>query len=116
LFGKPNIKPGFGFPFCRFITRWSFTIKPDHGWTDIRDSEIHSGPTFEVPNHDLSSNPASYSYRLSDAYRFDAPGEYHVTLAVTVGLDDESTQHPPSASKLRMTGRILQMLGPESEK
>jgi hypothetical protein len=31
LFGKPNIKPGFGFPDCRFITRWSFTIKPNHG-------------------------------------------------------------------------------------
>jgi hypothetical protein len=87
----------FGFPLCRSITRWSFTIKPDYGWTDIRDSEIRSGPTFEVPNHDLSSNPASYSYKLSNAYRFDEPGEYHVTLTVTVGLDDESTQHPPGA-------------------
>jgi hypothetical protein len=95
LFGKPNIKPGFGFPNCRFFTRWSFTIKPDTGWTDIRAGESKSGPTFEVPNHDLSSNPASYSYMLTNAYRFDEPGEYHVTLTVTVGLDDESTQRPP---------------------
>lgn len=98
LFGKPNIKPGFGFPLCRFFTRWYFTIKPDNGWTDIREGLAHSGPTFEVPNHDLSSNPVSYSYMLTHAYRFDEPGEYHVTLTVTVGLDDESTQRPPGAN------------------
>ncbi len=98
LFGKPNIKPGFGFPLCRFFTRWSFTIKPDNGWTDIRYGGAYGGPSFEVPNHDLSSNPASYSYMLTDAYRFDKPGEYHVTLTVTVGLDDESTQRPPGAN------------------
>ena len=34
---------------------------------------------------------------LTNAYRFDEPGEYHVTLTVTVGLDDESPQHPPGA-------------------
>lgn len=98
LFGKPNIKPGFGFPLCRFFTRWSFTIKPDNGWTDIRGLQTAGGPLFEVPNHDLSSNPASYSYMLTQAYRFDEPGEYHVTLQVTVGLDDESTQRPPGAA------------------
>jgi hypothetical protein len=32
---------------------------------------------------------------LTNAYRFDELGEYHVTLTVTVGLDDESTQRPP---------------------
>ena len=91
LFGKPT---GFGFPLCRFFTRWSFTIKPDNGWTDIRGVEISGGPNFEVPNHDLSSNPASYSYMLTGAYRFNEPGEYHVTFTVTVGCDDESTQRP----------------------
>ena len=34
---------------------------------------------------------------LTNAYRFDEPGEYHVTLTVTVGLDDESTRQPPGA-------------------
>jgi len=95
LFGKPT---GFGFPLCRFFTRWSFTIKPDNGWTDIRGVEISGGPNFEVPIHDLSSNPASYSYILTDAYRFDQPGEYQVTLKVTVGLDDESTRRPRGAN------------------
>jgi hypothetical protein len=82
LFGKPNIKPGLGFHFAG----------PSRGGLSPS-----SGPTFEVPNHDLSSNPASHSYRLSNAYRFDEPGEYHVTLTVTVGLDDESKRHPPGA-------------------
>jgi hypothetical protein len=98
LFGKPNSKPNFRFPLCRFFTRWFFTIKPANGWTDIRGVETFSGPTFEVPNHDLSSNPTSYSYTLTDVYRFDEAGEYHVTLTVAVGLDDESTQRPPGAN------------------
>jgi hypothetical protein len=97
LFGKPNIKPGFGFPLCRFFTRWSFTVKPDNGWTDVRGVEFGGGPTFEVPNHDLSSNPLPYSYMLTDVYRFDDPGEYHVTLTVSVALDDETTQRRPGA-------------------
>jgi hypothetical protein len=97
LFGKPNIKPGFGFPLCRFFTRWAFTIKPDKGWTDIRLGGTAGGPIFEVPNHDLSPDPESYSYVLTHAYSFDEPGEYHVTFTVTVGLDDKSTQRPPGA-------------------
>ena len=98
LFGKTNIRPGFGLPICRFFTQWSFTLKPDNGWTDIQGLSVTGGPTFEVPNHDLSANPVSYSYTLTDAYRFNEPGEYHVTLTVTVGLDDESTQRPPGAN------------------
>jgi hypothetical protein len=98
LFGKPNIEPGFGFPLCRFFTRWSFTIKPDDGWVRNIETITVSGPTFDVPNHDLSSSPASYSYMLTDAYRFNKPGEYRVTLTVTVGLDDKSTQRPPGAN------------------
>jgi hypothetical protein len=98
LFGKPNIQPSFGFPLCRYFTRWSFAVKPDKGWTDVRGVEVASGPTFEVPNHDLSAKPVSYSYVLTDAYRFDEPGEYRVTLTVTVGLDDESTQRAPGAN------------------
>jgi hypothetical protein len=99
LFGTPNIKPGFGFPLCRFITRWSFTVKPDDGWTDVRSTEFGGGPSFEVPNHDLSSNPVRYSYMLTDVYRFDKPGDYHVTLTVTVALDDESTRRGPGAER-----------------
>jgi len=98
LFGKPNIKPNFGFPLCRFRTRWSMAIRPDNGWTYSTRQETWDGPTFEVPNHDLSSNPVSYSYMLTDAYRFVEPGEYHVTFTVTVGLDDEGTQRPPGAN------------------
>ena len=97
LFGKPALQPGFGFPMCRFFTQWSFSIKPDNGWADVRGTEIAGGPTFEVPNRDLSSNPVSYSYPFTDADRFDKPGEYHVILTVTVGLDDKSTQRPPGA-------------------
>lgn len=98
LFGTPHIKPGFGFPLCRFFTWWSFTIKPDNGWTDIRGIENASGPLFDVPNHDLSSNPVSFSYPLTGAYRFNEPGEYHVTFTFTVGLDDKSTQRQPGGS------------------
>lgn len=75
---------GFGIPLCRFSTRWSFSIKPGTGWTDIRGLEPSEtgGPMFEVPSHDLSSNPVSYSYMLTDAYRFNEPGEYRVVLTV----------------------------------
>jgi hypothetical protein len=97
LFGKPNIKPNFGFPQCRYFTEWSLDIKPDKGWTDLRGRAMLSGPIFDVPNHDLSSSLASYSYMLTDDYRFDEPGEYHLTLTVTVGLDDKGTRRPAGA-------------------
>ena len=96
LFGKPNIRTRF----------WVSTLPVLHAvvlhhqagqWLDRHSggSGAHSGPTFEVPNHDLSSNPVSYSYMLTHAYRFDEPGEYHVTLTVTVGLDDGARSAGP---------------------
>jgi hypothetical protein len=93
LFNESN----FGFPQCRFFTRWSFTITPDGGWVDLAKEfpsgpQTSGGPSFEVPDHDLSSKPEVFSYLLTHRFRFDQPGEYHVHLSLEIGLDDESTQ------------------------
>ena len=57
-----------------------------------------SGPTYEVPNPDLGSEPAKSSFVLTDKYRFDEPGKYTVRLILEVGLDDESTRlHEPDS-------------------
>jgi hypothetical protein len=86
----------FGFPQCRFSTAWSFTITPDTGWVDLTKEfpsgvGTFSGPVFEVPSHDLSSEPETLPYVLTKRFRFDKPGEYHVSLSMQVGLDDETT-------------------------
>jgi hypothetical protein len=87
----------FGFPQCRFFTHWSFTITSGDGWVDLT-KEFPSGPgtgggpTFEVPSHDLSSQPKTFPYTLTHRFRFDKPGEYRVQLSMEVGLDDETTQ------------------------
>ncbi len=95
LFGKPT---GFGFPLCRFFTRWSFTIKPDNGWTDIRGVEISGGPNFEVPNHDLPSNrrPTPICRPAHTVSMSLANTTSHSQLPS--GCDDESTQRPRSTN------------------
>jgi hypothetical protein len=103
LFRESN----FGFPQCRFFTRWSFTITPDGGWVDLTKEfpsgpALGGGPTVEVPDRDLTSQPETFSYVLTHRYRFDKPGEYRVHLSIDVGLDDETTKRtmaPDSAVK-----------------
>jgi hypothetical protein len=94
------VERNFGFPQCRFFSRWSFTITPDRGWVDLTKEfpsgpRSRSGPTFEVPNADLSSQPVTFSYVLTKGFRFDAPGTYRVHLSVDIGRDDETTRRKP---------------------
>jgi len=95
LFSQRN----FGYPQCRFFSHWSFTVTPEGGWVDLTkefpyEAEVTSrgGPTFEVSNPDLSSQPVVFSYLLTKRFRFDTPGEYHVHLSMEIGLDDETTR------------------------
>lgn len=91
----------FGFPQCRFFSRWSFSITPENGWMDYTKEfgglRTSGGPIFEVPNPDLSSQPATFSYLLTNRFRFDKPGEYRVRFSVQVGFDDETTQPNPKS-------------------
>src|ERR1700679_3104337 len=84
----------FGYPRCRFFTRWSLDVIPETGWTDIgwHGCSAMSGPTYEVQSSDLTAEPKKYSYTLTDKFRFDAPGRYTVRLSLTVGLDDDSNK------------------------
>ena len=85
----------FGYPQCRFLTTWTFVITPKEGWVqDWNDPlmMLHSGPMYEVPSHDLGSQVVKFSYALTNRFRFDKPGEYHVRLSIQVGLDDETTK------------------------
>jgi hypothetical protein len=84
----------FGYPQCRYFTRWSFDVTPINGWTDIgwHGCSTMSGPTIEVKSADLTTEPKKYSYTLTNRFRFDAPGKYTVRLSITVGLDDETNQ------------------------
>ncbi|HKN71397.1 MAG TPA: hypothetical protein VJX30_10210 [Terriglobales bacterium] len=96
LFRESN----FGFPQCRFFSRWSFTITPEGGWVDLTKEfpsgpRTGGGPTMKVPNLDLSSQSVIFSYLLTNRFRFDKPGEYRVRLFIDVGLDDETTKRNP---------------------
>jgi hypothetical protein len=87
----------FGYPRCRFRNEWSFSILPKDGWIDLTKEfpagpMMWSGPSYDVPSHDLGSAPAKFSYMLTNTYRFDEPGKYTVRLSMQVGLDDDSTQ------------------------
>ncbi len=87
----------FGFPQCRFFNHWSFAVRPPGGWVDLTQEfpsgpQTGGGPSFEVPNPDLSSQSVVYSYLLTHRFRFDAPGTYHVRLSMDLGLDDDSTK------------------------
>lgn len=102
----------FGFPQCRFFNTWSFTISPDDGWVDLKKEypsgpETFGGPTFDVPDRDLSSGPEAFSYTLTQRFRFDKPGDYRVELSLDIGLDDATTQRiafqPPPANAHSVT-------------
>jgi hypothetical protein len=84
----------FGFPQCRYVTKWSFDVMPTTGWTDIgwHGCMTRGGPTIEVKSSDLTTEPKKYSYTLTNRFRFDTPGKYTVRLSITVGLDDETNQ------------------------
>jgi len=84
----------FGYPQCRFVTHWAFTVTPSAGWTDIgwHGCMSMSGPTFDVKSFDLTTEPKKYPYTLTNRFRFDKPGKYTVQLSITVGLDDATNQ------------------------
>ena len=84
----------FGYPQCRFETHWSFDVLPSTGWTDIgwHGCMTMGGPTIEVKSSDLTTEPKSYSYTLTNRFRFDTPGKYTVRLSLTIGLDDDTNQ------------------------
>ena len=94
------VQRNFGFPQCRFHSRWSFEITPNIGWVDytklFEGRGVGGGPTFEVPNRDLTTQPTTFDYHLTQRFRFDEPGEYRVRISIEVGLDDESTARPGS--------------------
>lgn len=84
----------FGYPQCRYVTKWSFDVVPTTGWSDIgwHGCLEMSGPTIEVKSSDLTTEPKKYSYTLTNRFRFDTPGKYTVRLSITVGLDGETNQ------------------------
>ncbi|WP_058188362.1 hypothetical protein [Terracidiphilus gabretensis] len=84
----------FGYPRCRFFTRWSLDVIPETGRADIgwHGCGAMSGPIEEVQSSDLTAEPKKYSYTLTDKFRFDAPGKYTVRLSLTVGLDDDTNK------------------------
>ncbi len=90
------IERNFGFPQCRFFSQWSFAITPEDGWVDFTKMfgglQMRGGPTIPVPDRNLVPQPARFACTLSDRFRFDKPGEYHIRLSIQIGLDDETTQ------------------------
>jgi hypothetical protein len=97
------VERGFGFPQCRFFSRWEFAISPEEGWVDFTKMfgglRTLGGPLIAVPIRDLTSQPSEFSYLLTDRFRFDKPGEYHISLSIQVGVDDETTQLYPSPTR-----------------
>ncbi len=92
LFREAN----FGSLQCPFFTRWTFSLAPADGWADYTKifpgPMTFSGPSFAVPRRDLTAEPETFPYRLTDRFRFDRPGHYRLSLELTLGLDDETTQ------------------------
>ena len=85
----------FGFPQCRFFSRWTFEVDPADKVVDFEkspDLKTGGGPMFEVPSHDLTQVPSVFSSPLTDRFRFDKPGEYRLRFSTQVGIDDETTQ------------------------
>lgn len=84
----------FGYPQCRFFSRWSFSVEsPEGTWASIKEQYpmSMSGPTFEAPDHDLSTTPIRFTYDLTQRQHFDLPGKYTVRLSSQIALDDNST-------------------------
>jgi hypothetical protein len=110
----------FGFPQCRFVTEWSFDVNPSTGWTDIgwHGCSAMSGPTTEIASADLTAEPKTYPYTLTNRFRFDAPGKYTVRLSLTIGLDDATNQigrSPDSKAKsnsVRKTAEVVLEITP----
>jgi hypothetical protein len=98
----------FGFPLCRFSTRWSFDVTPSTGWTDIgwHGCQTVGGPSIDVKSSDLRTEPKKYSYTLTNRFRFDTPGKYTVRLSITVGLDDETNQIGKSPNSTVMPNSV----------
>lgn len=91
----------FGYPQCRFFSPWTLSVQtPDGAWTPIKEPTpmFMSGPTFDVPDHDLTTTPKSFSYDLTAHRRFQTPGKYTVRLTTQIALDDDSTKRRPGGS------------------
>jgi hypothetical protein len=101
LFRESN----FGFPECSFFSKWSFTITPADGWTDLTKEPspygrgvTSGGPIIPVPDTYLSPEPKSYPYLLTHTFRFGTPGEYRVRLSLEVGRVAHTDGNPNAAS------------------
>ena len=95
------INRDFGYVQCPFFSQWTFTIAPGTGWVDYEKlffgGGVRSGPSFPVPRRDLTAQPETIAYRLTDRFRFDTPGRYQLRFELQIGLDDGST--PPGAGE-----------------
>jgi len=104
LFRESN----FGFPQCRFFSRWSFSITPETGWMDYTKQyggpHTFGGPTFEVPTHYLTTQALKFSYVLTNRFRFEKPGGYTIHFQLDVGAGDVETKaqaHPHGTTVTR---------------
>jgi hypothetical protein len=116
LFRESN----FGFPQCRFFSRWSFSITPETGWLDYTKEyggpHTFGGPMFNVPTHYLTTQPVIFSYVLTNRFRFDKPGEYTLHFQLDLGADDEETKsqaHPHGTTVTREI--VLQIVPADAE-
>ena len=95
----------FGYPQCRFFNPWSFEVLSPDGWIDLDkafpEAGEFSGPTFDVPDHDLTSQPKAFPYTLTTRFRFEKPGLYTVRVTTQIALDDPAIQRnqPPSPAQ-----------------
>jgi hypothetical protein len=112
LFRESN----FGFPQCRFFSRWSFAITPETGWVDYTKEfggpRTRGGPTFAVPPHYLTTQPVTSSYVLTNRFRFDKPGEYTIHFQLDVGADEEETKAQAHPGGTTVTREIVLQIVP----